>query len=136
MFERHQPVGDELVLQGDYTLEGGKRATFLFAGRRERPTGVVAGNDEMAIGLIAGLRHRGFDCPRDMSVIGFDDISVSQNFAPPLTTMRQPREKIGRIDTETLDNIHEGNRANPEPVRVVLQSELIVRESTAPPSPA
>ena len=136
MFERQLPVGDELVVPGDYTMEGGKRAAVHFAGLRERPTAVFAGNDEMAIGLIAGLRHRGIDCPRDMSVIGFDDISVSQNYAPPLTTMRQPREKIGRIATETLVNILEGNRANPEPVRVVLQSELIVRESTAPPSPA
>jgi len=65
-------------------------------------------------------------------VMGFDDISVAQNYLPALTTMRQPREQIGRIATATLVNILEGNRANPDPVRVVLSSELLVRERTAP----
>ena len=65
--------------------------------------------------------------------MGFDDIGVSENYAPPLTTMRQPRQQIGRIATETLINILEGSMATADPVRVVLQSELIVRESTSSP---
>jgi LacI family repressor for deo operon, udp, cdd, tsx, nupC, and nupG len=70
-----------------------------------------------------------------MSIIGFDDIGVSRNYFPALTTMRQPREEIGRIATETLINILEGNAGGPEPARIVLKSELVVRESTAPPPP-
>jgi len=66
--------------------------------------------------------------------MGFDDISVSENYSPALSTMRQPREQIGRIATETLVNILEGTRTSTDPVRVVLRSELVVRESTAPPS--
>jgi LacI family repressor for deo operon, udp, cdd, tsx, nupC, and nupG len=80
----------------------------------------------MAIGLISGLKKLGIECPRDISVIGFDDIGVSENYAPPLTTMRQPREQIGRIAAETLINILEGQKAS-DPGRCVtsLQSELI-----------
>ena len=51
-------------------------------------------------------------------MIGFDDIGISENYVPALTTMRQPREKIGRIATETLINILEGNVASSDPVRV------------------
>ena len=132
MFEHRLTVREDWVLPGDYTMEAGRAAAEHFARLNDRPTAIFAGNDEMAIGLIATLRRMGIDCPRDVSVMGFDDISVAQNYLPALTTMRQPREQIGRIATETLVNILEGNRANPDPVRVVLRSELIVRESTAP----
>lgn len=136
MFEHRLAVRDEWIVPGDYTMESGKAAADHFASLDEVPTAVFAGNDEMAIGLIATLRRHGIECPRDISVIGFDDINVSQNYAPALTTMRQPREQIGRIATETLINILEGNRTSPDPVRVVLRSELIVRESTARLRPA
>ena len=104
---------------------------FPFLAMKERPTAIFTANDEMAIGLIAGLRQQGVECPRDISVIGFDDITVSQNYAPALTTMRQPREELGRVATEMLINILEGTVSAPEPAHVVLASELIVRESTA-----
>lgn len=136
MFEHRLNVREDWVVPGDYTMQSGRDAAEHFARLDERPTAIFAGNDEMAIGLIATLRHHGIECPRDISVMGFDDISVSQNYAPSLSTMRQPREEIGRIATETLVNILEGNRTSPDPVRVVLRSELIVRDSTAPPSRA
>ena len=131
MFEHRLTVREDWIVPGDYTMEAGQRAARHFAGLGERPTAIFAANDEMAIGLIATLRRHGIECPRDISVMGFDDISVSQNYAPALTTMRQPREQIGRIATETLVNILEGNRTGSDPVRIVLKSELIVRESTA-----
>lgn len=132
MFEHRLDVREDWILAGDYTMESGKAAADYFAGLKERPTAIFSGNDEMAIGLIATLRRHDIECPRDISVIGFDDIGVAQNYAPALTTMRQPREQIGRIATETLINILEGNRTSLDPVRVVLRSELMVRESTAP----
>ena len=133
MFEHRLDVREDWILPGDYTMESGRAAGRTYAALPDRPTAVFAANDEMAIGLIAELHRHGIECPRDISVMGFDDISVSQNYSPSLTTMRQPREQIGRIATETLVNILEGNVASPAPVRVVLKSELIVRESTAPP---
>jgi LacI family transcriptional regulator, repressor for deo operon, udp, cdd, tsx, nupC, and nupG len=136
MFEHRLEVREEWIFAGDYNMESGRAAASYFTSLKQMPTAIFAGNDEMAIGLIAALRKTGIECPRDISVIGFDDIGVAENYAPPLTTMRQPREKIGRIAAETLINILEGNVVSSDPVRVLLQSELIVRESTAPPRAA
>jgi LacI family repressor for deo operon, udp, cdd, tsx, nupC, and nupG len=133
MFEQRIAVREDWIFAGDYTMETGRAAANYFLSLKEMPTAVFAANDEMAIGLISVLRKAGVECPRDVSVIGFDDIGISENYFPPLTTMRQPREKIGRIAAETLVNILEGNVVSSDPVRVILQSELIVRESTAPP---
>jgi LacI family repressor for deo operon, udp, cdd, tsx, nupC, and nupG len=125
------PVRPEWIIPGDYTMTAGIHAADRIAEMAERPTAIFAANDEMCIGLISRLRDHGIECPRDISVIGFDDIAVSRHFSPPLTTMRQPREEIGRIATEALIDIVEGTRAEPAPLHVVLTSPLIVRKSTA-----
>ncbi len=131
MFEHRLETREDWIVRGDYSIASGRAAAEHFLSLKERPTAVFSANDEMAIGLISALRLHGIECPRDISVIGFDDIGIAEHYAPALTTMRQPRELIGRMATETLINLLEGNRAAAEPVRVVLQSELIVRESTA-----
>jgi LacI family repressor for deo operon, udp, cdd, tsx, nupC, and nupG len=133
MFEHRLDVREDWIFAGDYNMQSGRAAASYFMSLAQMPTAIFSANDEMAIGLIAALHKAGIECPRDISVIGFDDITISENYAPPLTTMRQPREKIGRIATETLVNILEGNVVSSDPVRVLLQSELVVRESTAPP---
>jgi LacI family transcriptional regulator, repressor for deo operon, udp, cdd, tsx, nupC, and nupG len=124
-------VRPEWVIQGDYTMPSGVAAAELLAALPERPTAAFVANDEMCIGFISRMRELGIDCPRDISVIGFDDIAVSRHFAPPLTTMHQPREEIGRIATDALIDIIEGTRTDNEPLHVVLTSQLIVRASTA-----
>jgi len=134
MFERRLQVREDWIFPGNYAMQSGEAAAAHFAALSERPTAIFAANDEMAIGLISSFRRHGIECPRDVSVMGFDDITIAHNYFPALTTMRQPREEIGRIATETLVNILEGNHQSREPVRAVLQSELIAREST--PSPA
>ena len=130
-FEHRLESRDDWIFSGNYTMESGRAAGHYFAGLKEMPTAIFSANDEMAIGAIATLRQHGIECPRDVSIIGFDDINVAQNYSPALTTMRQPREEIGRIAAETLINILEGSVTNLAPVRIVLQSELVVRESTA-----
>jgi LacI family transcriptional regulator, repressor for deo operon, udp, cdd, tsx, nupC, and nupG len=125
------PVRPEWVIEGDYTMESGVAAAELMAGLGERPSAVFCANDETAIGFISAMRENGLECPRDVSVIGFDDIAVSRHFAPPLTTMRQPREQIGRVATEAVIDILEGNAHGKAPLNVVLRSELVVRSSTA-----
>jgi LacI family repressor for deo operon, udp, cdd, tsx, nupC, and nupG len=118
------------VMPGDYTMTAGVAAADRIAGLSERPTAVFLGNDEMAIGFISRARELGMECPRDISVMGFDDIAVSRHFSPPLTTMRQPREQIGRRATEIAIDIIEG--AMPaEPIHEVLSSPIVIRESTA-----
>jgi LacI family repressor for deo operon, udp, cdd, tsx, nupC, and nupG len=125
------PPREDWTFVGDYSMPSGAAAAHRFLALGERPTAMFCGNDEEAIGFIAVLRANGLDCPRDVSVIGFDDIAVAANYAPALTTMRQPREEIGRRATETLIDILDGDRVDRGPVRIVLTSELVVRESTA-----
>jgi len=120
----------EWMVQGDHNLATGIAAGEHLLALNERPTAIFCGNDEMAIGLIHRLRLAGIECPRDISVIGFDDIAVAAYFAPPLTTMRQPREDIGRVTTRTLIDIIEGVIPPGEPVHVTLRAELVVRDST------
>jgi LacI family repressor for deo operon, udp, cdd, tsx, nupC, and nupG len=126
------PVEDGWVFPGDYSMTTGVLAADRLMVGKERPTAVFCGNDEMAIGFISRIREMGLDCPRDVSVMGFDDIAVSRHFSPPLTTMRQPREQIGQIATEAVINIIEGTLPEPGPIHVMLTAPLIVRASTAP----
>ena len=125
-------VRPEWVFPGDYTMPAGIRAGERFAAMADRPTAMFAGNDEMAIGFISACRRLGVECPRDVSVMGFDDITIAAHYAPPLTTMRQPRDVIGRRATEALIDILEDPSATRAPLRLVLTSELVVRESTLP----
>ncbi len=130
MREAGLPVRADWMMQGDHTHGTGIAAAEHLLTLAERPTAMFCGNDEMAIGLIHRLRLAGIDCPRDISVIGFDDIAVAAYFAPPLTTMRQPREDIGRVATNTLIDIIEGVIPADEPVHVTLRAEIVIREST------
>lgn len=124
---------EEWIWQGDHSIQGGMAAAEVFLARAERPTAVFCGNDETAIGFISRLRLAGIACPEDVSVIGYDDISVAEHFFPPLTTVRQPRHQLGQAATELLIDLLESPGALPEPRRQVLGSELILRASTAPP---
>jgi LacI family repressor for deo operon, udp, cdd, tsx, nupC, and nupG len=130
MREAGLPVRPEWLFQGNHNLESGIAAAERMLPLTEKPTAVFCGNDEMAIGLIHRLRLGGIECPRDLSVIGFDDIAVARYAAPPLSTMHQPREEIGRMATSTLIDIIEGIIPDGEPVHVMLRAELVVRDST------
>lgn len=135
MAEAGLQLRPEWVIRGDYTMDSGVAAAKAVAALDERPTAVFCGNDETSIGFISALREAGIDCPRDISVIGFDDIAVSRHFAPPLTTMRQPRDQLGAVAADALIDIIEGTATADKPLHVVLHAELVVRASTAPPPP-
>src|SRR5690606_17442746 len=124
-------VRPEWLMRGNFEMESGFAAAAHFMALDERPTAVFAANDESAIGFLSGLRQYGIECPKDVSLVGFDDLGVAAHFAPPLTTMRQPRELLGRMAAETLIDILEEAEHRRGPMRIVLNSELIVRESTA-----
>jgi LacI family repressor for deo operon, udp, cdd, tsx, nupC, and nupG len=126
-------VRADWVFPGDHSMESGIAAAERFIALGERPTAMFCANDESMIGFIARLREHGLHCPRDISLIGFDDISIAANYAPPLTTMRQPRQDLGRIATATLLDILEGTAPASASIRITLPSELVVRASTAPP---
>lgn len=120
----------EWMFRGNFEMDSGFAASARFMSLDERPTAVFAVNDETAIGFLSGLRQNGVHCPRDISVVGFDDLTVAAHYTPPLTTMRQPREMLGRIAAGTLIDLLEEQGPTSGPVRIVLTSDLIVREST------
>ncbi len=97
-------------------------------------TAIVAGNDLLALGCYAALRERGLSVPDDVSVVGYNDIPFSSEFAPPLTTIRIPHYEIGVEAAELILDAMAPEAASRPPVSLRLAPELIVRESTAPPS--
>ena len=118
------------MFRGNFETESGFAAAAHFMSLNERPSAVFAANDESAIGFLSGLRQHGLICPRDISMVGFDDLGVAAHYTPPLTTMRQPRELLGRMAAEMLIDILEDAEHRRGPMRIVLNSELVVREST------
>ncbi|GLJ80156.1 LacI family DNA-binding transcriptional regulator [Microbacterium imperiale] len=111
---------------GDWTAEFG-----YYAGRellRVRDfTAIFSSNDQMALGLLHAIRDEGLDCPRDISIVGFDDIPEAAHFWPPLTTVRQDFAELGRRCVDLLLGQGEGEVEQP-----VLLPELVVRSSAGP----
>jgi LacI family transcriptional regulator len=95
----------------------------------DRPDGVVASNDHLAIGLVHGLISRGVRVPEDIAVVGYDDIEFAAIAGVPLTSVRQPAHEMGRTAAEMLLARISGI-AGPELGNVVYRPELIVRAST------
>ena len=122
---------DERIVRADYSTEGGAAATRELLLRRDRPTAIFCFSDEIAIGCMHALREQGFAVPRDMSVIGIDDIEFARYANPPLTTVAQPTEEIGACCARILFDIMDGEP--PERLIHILPHQLVVRESTAPP---
>ena len=121
-----------LILEGDHTLEGGFNAVQELLAAAHRPTAVMCSNDLTAIGVLRGLDSEGLRTPRDMSVIGFDDIRMAQFTLPPLTTIRLSRLDLARQAFEALLADIEGAAA-PNGATYRLETRLIVRGSTARP---
>jgi len=97
----------------------------------ERPTAIFTANDLAAVGVIARARRIGLAVPRDLSVIGCDDIPMSKHIEPSLTTIRYPFHEVGRLSTEHLIRHIVGHAPADElPPQMALPFELIVREST------
>jgi DNA-binding LacI/PurR family transcriptional regulator len=124
------PERPELLAYGDGKPEGGKNAMDQLLSLSDPPTAVFCYNDLTAIGALSSIRQHGMKVPEDVSIVGFDDLSIASYSQPPLTTIRQPKHQMGRAATEMLLNLLE--ESIPSSVRKV-QGELIVRESAAPP---
>lgn len=124
-------VRADWIFDGDYTMPSGVAAADYLMSLDSMPTAVFCGNDDMAIGLMHRLRAAGILCPRDISIMGFDDIDIGAMLDPSLTTMHQPREQIGRRATQALIDIIEGTGTGTDPTHIVLSSQLVERNSTA-----
>jgi LacI family transcriptional regulator len=122
-------VPDSYVVKGDFYAESGYRATSELLALGEPPTAIFAASDMMAAGVVQAAHERGLSVPDDLAVVGFDDIAVAALLQPPLTTVRQEMEELGRAAAQGLIQMIEDPDA--PPARVQVPARLIVRASTA-----
>lgn len=128
------PVPDPVVQFGAHTFEGGhEMSKRLFAAHPEI-TAVFAANDVMAFGCMLAANELGLRIPRDLSIVGFDNLNVSQIVAPPLTTIHQPKYELGKSAMELLLRL--AQKKDQEPEHRVIGVRLIERASCAPPREA
>lgn len=113
---------------------GGKQATRTLLASGFKPTAIICVNDYMALGVLAALREQSLEVPREVSVTGYDNISLSEYAFPPLTTVNIPREKIGHLSFEALVPPREEEEVQGR--EFLIDPELVIRESTGPPPPA
>src|SRR5262249_27549195 len=114
---------------GDFTFEAGIRAVDRLLDQKLKFTAVFCANDEMAIGAMRALQLRGVRVPQDCSIVGFDDIRFARYTEPPLTTIAQPKNQLGREAMSLLVEILTDPAVPPR--KEVLPVELVVRGSSA-----
>jgi len=121
-------VAPELIEKGDHRIEGGIAAMRNFLRLRERPTAVITSNDITAIGALGTLHDSGLEVPRDISLIGFDDISFANMTQPPLTTVRLSRSQLAITALAALEKLirkEEGTGTH-----YTIPTHLVMRGST------
>jgi LacI family transcriptional regulator, galactose operon repressor len=131
MAEAGLAVSDQDIVPGTFMEPGGYAAAMTLLCRPTPPTAIFASNDAAAIGVLRAARELGVSVPGDLSLVGFDDIPEASYVTPTLTTVRQPLREMGRIAARHLMTTLDDPRQLP--TRLVLETELVVRESTAPP---
>jgi DNA-binding LacI/PurR family transcriptional regulator len=115
------------VFEGDHSMESGFRGAERMLALAERPTAILCSNDLTAIGALHAVSDRKLRVPKDISIVGFDDIQMAQFTVPPLTSVRMSAESIARVALATLIPMIEGGDP-PQPE--VVTTQLIVRQST------
>jgi LacI family transcriptional regulator len=120
----------EAPLPPPASVDEAEAATAAVLAAAPRPTAVVCFNDMTAVGAMRGLRAAGVDIPRQMSIIGYDDLVFAGQLAPALTTIRQPTYELGRAAAELLLAERDADHRHRE---ILFSPELVVRASTAPP---
>ncbi|MFB7551200.1 LacI family DNA-binding transcriptional regulator [Streptomyces sp. NPDC056154] len=120
-----------LLVEGDFTVEGGARAMARLLERRPDLDAVFAANDLMASGALRVLREHGRRVPQEVALVGFDDmVSIAESTDPPLTTIRQDVEGMGRLMVRMLMRQLNGEGGDDEPESLITPTELVRRASS------
>ena len=119
-----------LLVDSSFSQEEGTRVAEKLFDLPEPPTGIFAASDEQALGVYEAARRHGLRVPEDVSVVGFNDVYVASWASPPLTTVREPIDAMCEQAVFLLNRLMQGQDAG---VGVELATELVVRQSTAPP---
>jgi len=125
------PVDEVLIVKGDFQYESGYRAARQILARDDPPTAIFTCNDLMAVGAISAAVEMGCQVPVNLSVVGFDDVRLASFANPPLTTIVQPKYEMGVLATTML--LERMRNHDIPPRRRLLDTSLLIRQSTAPP---
>ncbi|CDG15767.1 ribose operon transcriptional repressor RbsR [Xenorhabdus doucetiae] len=121
------PAGYEIY--SDFEFAGGLSSMNQLLQLSEPPEALFAGNDAMAIGAYQALYQQGLSVPDDISIIGYDDIAIAPYLIPPLTTIHQPKDELGKLAIDSL--LYRMSNPESEPKQLVLTPKLIERSSVA-----
>ncbi len=127
----HIEYRDDYVVEGDFKETSGARAVERLWQLPDPPTALMAANDLLALGALDACRRMGVQVPEELSIIGFNDVPVASMVTPSLTTVRVPLLEMGMASARRLLDLLEGRGTPSAPI--VLDTELVVRSSTAPP---
>jgi LacI family transcriptional regulator len=122
-------LDDKLVFQSGSTIEDGTIAALQMLNEGCKATAVQAVSDLVAIGCANALLSQGLKIPEDVSIVGFGNILAAEYFQVPLTTIRQPKHRLGVAAVETMMALLRGEKVQPKR----LPAELVHRKSSAPP---
>jgi len=131
MNEIGMAVDPELLIEGNHTLEGGAQAFARMLTLSPRPTAVLCSNDMTAMGVMRKSFAEGIVIPRELSVIGFDNVHITQFMLPPLSTVEMSQAEIARLAFRALLEDVQRSTPNPKGSEYALQTNLVLRESTA-----
>lgn len=122
------PILESYIRKGSYSFESGYENAQVFLNMQPRPTAIMGVADVVAAGAISAIVAAGLSVPDDISVMGFDNLSMARMIQPTLSTISQPRGRLGRAAIELLLERISGNTTQPH--ELLLPHEIIIRHST------
>jgi LacI family transcriptional regulator len=131
--EAGRPVEEKLIVEGTWSAASGERGLRRLLEQRPDVDAVFACNDQMALGALKTTRELSLQVPQDLALVGYDDVPEAPFFSPPLSTVRQDLDQLGRSAVQELGRLIEAKQQEQtdiEPETILLQPELIVRESS------
>ena len=128
------PVREEFIVPGTFYREAGLLGGRELLSMKDRPTAIFAGSELQALGVYEVARELKIRIPEELSVVGYDDLRTAQWVSPPLTTVRQPLNEMAQQATRLVLALalREGTAVGSQ--RIQLETDLVIRESTAPPA--
>ena len=126
LLQEQIPLDERLIVEGDFTEEGGYMAMFSLLAAK--PDAVFVASDRMAMGAMRAIQENGLRIPQDVAVIGFDDVVSGYRWTPTLSTVHQPIQEMGVKAAETIIEIILNPGCGPK--KVLLETSLVLREST------
>lgn len=126
--ESKSQFDEKFVIFGEYTYDSGMKMARELIERKISFDSIICGNDLIAFGVIEGLKKIGINVPKDISVIGYDDITFASYYTPKLTTVHQPTYEVGQMATKMIIDMISG--ADKKIKHIKIEPTLVVRETT------